>query len=210
MPKFSLKTLLVLTTIVALVVTLAVTQRELADKSSQLESYRNEMRYLSISDANKINAISIPGFGRKSWRWRIHLPKDRQFRLRLAFDDIPMNGLPENVPDKMFCDLPPGESLLSVSLVKENGEWGVGLYSETEGRQNFDFVAEASGKNTAWLDKRGGVSKKVAGSSSTLARPAKAPYILLSYRDALSPKPGETQTNPEPTDGVLVWIQESK
>ena len=112
MPKFSLKTLLMLIAIVALVVALAMTRTELIDKSNQLQSYLDEMRYLSISDHSKINAISIPGFGRNSWRWRIHLPADRKFRLRLAFDDIPMNGLPETAPDKVFCELPAGESIL--------------------------------------------------------------------------------------------------
>lgn len=210
MSKFSLKDLLMLIAVVALVVAYGMTTSELSETLKQLTALRNEMRYLSIEDEHAINAISIPGLGRRSWRWRLHLPEDRKFRLRLAFDDIPIDGLPEIAPDNMRCELPTGESILSAALVNENGEWGVHIYSETQGASNFDFIWDVTGRDAAWLEKRGGVSTRLAGSAGTRDGPADEPYVLLSLRNALSPQPGVTQTNPNPTDGVLIWIQESE
>ena len=208
MPKFSIWSLLLWLTIAALAVALVMARRELAEKTARLDTVLNEMRYLNIADDTQINAINIPGFGRKSWRWRIYLPGDRRFRLRVAFDDVPGRGIPANAPDNMICELPPGESILSASLNKVNDEWELGLHAETAGRQNFDFNTEVAGKRTEWLDKRGGCSLNLAGNSTTESGSPDQPFVLLNYRDGLSPRPGVTATNPNPTDGVMIWIQE--
>ena len=209
MPKFTLKTILIILTFVAMAVMLVMTRIELDEKSRQLETYRNEMRYLNIDDQTKIHAINIPGIGRKSWRWRIYLPPNRKFCLRAAFDNVPNRGLPENAPNFTMCDLSSGESILSVNVIKENDSWGLALYEEQNGRSTFDLVADINGAETDWLNKRGGCQESVAGRSSTLAAVADEPFILLSYRDGLSPKSGVTATNPNPTDGIVLWIEET-
>ena len=206
--KFSLKTLLLVLTLVALTVLLGVTRVELAEKTAQLKEYRDEMRYLDVEDETKIHAINIPGFGRKSWRWRIYLPPDRKFRLRVAYDDVPASGIPSNAPDLMMCELPPGESILTATVSNESGQWRLVLYSETDGNQNFDFATDVNGAKTDWLAKRGGCSVNVAGISSTVNAATDEPFVLVSYRDGLSPRPGVTATNPNPTDGVILWILE--
>lgn len=204
--NFSLGTLLLVFTIIALAVCLFVTRSELASKTAQLDSYRNEMRYLSIEDESKISVISIPAVGSKSWRWRIYLPKDQGFTLKVGFDDVPLYGLPAPAQRITRCNLPNGESILTASLVKENGQWGLALHSESDGNQNFSYVQKIVAKNSEWLEKRGGCSEHIAGASETEAGDGKLPFRLLSYRDGLSPAPGVTTTNPSPTDGVALWI----
>ena len=208
MRKFSLLTLLFAISIVALLVGLVVTRSELAVKSARLKELLQEMRFLDIDDPAKINAISIPGFGQKSWRWRLHLPPDRRFRIRVAFDDIPAQGLPVGSPDRMVCELPGGESILTASIVKNGDGWGLSLFSESDGQQNFDFVSDIQAANTKWLAKRGGCSQNLTGHSTTVDGNPNKPFILVSYRDGISPTPGVVATNPAPTDGVLIWIQE--
>ncbi|MEM7784582.1 MAG: hypothetical protein AAF623_14630, partial [Planctomycetota bacterium] len=165
--KFSLGTLLLILTVFALAVCLFVTRAELAKKTAQLDSFRNELRYLTIDDETKINVISIPAVGRKSWRWRIFLPQDHRFTLKVGFDDVPFNGLPLPAQRITRCELPSGESILTASLNKENGEWGLSLHSESNGTQNFSYVQEITAENTEWLDKRGGCSVQIAGDSQT-------------------------------------------
>jgi len=128
----------------------------------------------------------------------------------MAFDNVPLKGLPKNPPDNVQCELPVGESILSAAIRKETDAWGLALYSETNGSQNFDFTPDINGQNTAWLAKRGGCSQRVAGNSVTKIGDNGEPFILVSYRDGLSPRPGVTATNPNPTDGVILWIEEMK
>ena len=210
MTKFSIKGLLVFLTFIALGIALVLTQRELREKTTQLDSLLQESRYLKIVDDKMIHATNLPGFGQKSWRWRVYLPPDRQFRIRVAYDNVPANGIPDNSPDRMICELPAGESILTSNIVKENEKWFLALHSESNGVQNFDFTNDIKGTNTNWLSKRGGCSLHVAGDSLTEVESSNEPFVLLSLRNGLSPAPGVTAMNPNPTDGVVVWIEEIK
>ncbi|MEM6474074.1 MAG: hypothetical protein AAF802_31275 [Planctomycetota bacterium] len=207
MTKFGLKSLLLLLSFIALAIALVMSRMEIEELRNELVTYRNEMRQLTIEDENLIHAIQIPGFGRKAWRWRVYLPEDKEYRIRLAFDDIPQRGLPKSPPDNVFVNLPKGESILSASVVREGEGWGLSLRSETEGSQNFSFTTDIAGRDTKWLEKRGGCSQTVAGFSSTQTGEAEQPFTLLSFRDGLSPRPGVTMEDPNPTDGIQLWIQ---
>ena len=99
-PKFSLATLLVLVTIGCLLAALwATSQRldalraELAETRRELQKYRDELGYVTISDPNKAHATGIRTPGRLRWQWRVYVPKSRRFRLCAAARRIPANGV---------------------------------------------------------------------------------------------------------------------
>ena len=65
MNRFSLRDAFFTVALLALLLALIITRRQLRDMTRQVVSFRNEMRYLTIGDPNDIHAINIPAFGEK-------------------------------------------------------------------------------------------------------------------------------------------------
>jgi len=210
MQKFSLKSLMAIFVILTLAISLAVTRYELTETSRQIEQYHRDMRHLSIADGDAINAISIPGFGLNNWRWRIHLPENKRFELCWKFDRIPVDGRPESGHMGSTFPLPTGESILSASLIERDGEWQVAIYSEVDGESSHQTVVDIPSKNAEWLNKAVSKTKSKAGTFHTEEGPPDRPYVLLFYRSSNPPHSlGPRGVHLEPTDGVLIWIQEN-
>ncbi len=65
-------------------------------------------------------------------------------------------------------------------------------------------------KDSTWLARRGGNSvHQLAGERETEVHAADSPFVLLRFRKGLNPSPGVTSMNPQPTDGLLVWIEKA-
>lgn len=90
-PRFSLLTLALLMTIVALSVTVAMMYRELAPLRSEVARYRQELGLLTIDDAerDKIHAVAVESERENEWRYRIYLPEGKKYRLRKAVGMLP-------------------------------------------------------------------------------------------------------------------------
>ncbi len=208
MSKISLKGLLLLFAVVAMALSLFLTNNKLEQKTAELNTLLQESRLLSVDDEGKIHAINFPGFGKKSYRWRIHIPSERRFRLKVAFDRIPQDGIPIYPPNLLLYNLPSGEMVLTANIFKEEGKWFLAFVSESEGIRKVDVSMEITGQNTAWLDEGG--APMVAGHTSIQQESVGDPFVLLSYRALLSQTPTLRGIDPSPTDGVAVWIEEVK
>ena len=210
MPKFSILTLLLATTIFGLTVSLIFTNKRLAQKSSQLDSLLSEVRHLNIEDDNEIHVVNIPGFGENSWRWRIFLPNDRQFRLRSAYNNVPKLSLPSNPPDNYRCALPSGEFILTATIHESDGKWMLTFNAERNGNSKLTYKTNVRAKNTRWLEQSSGNPTYLAGQFESVARTPDKPFILLSHRNGFRPTPNTFTSDPNPTDGVMIWIQENE
>lgn len=216
MKRFSLANLLLFATIVALATALFITSSQLAKARIELSTLRNEMRVLDPSETDKMRAINVPAFGRNQWRWRIKLPENEKFVLRWAFDNIPADdSLPKNIdetynPPMFFApELPNDEFLLSIGALEEDGNWLLGVKTESvRGIGDMDFATEMKANDSSWLAKRGGNSiHKLTGQRKTEVNPIDSAFVLLRYRKGLSPTPGVSSMDPNPTDGILIWIE---
>lgn len=99
--RFSLRTLMLLTTFVAMAVSLLVStynNRRLARINESLAKenrrLRDEVGELSIEDESQLHAIRIPTDGYLDWTWRVWIPKGQEYRLRCVDGEVPEEGWP--------------------------------------------------------------------------------------------------------------------
>ena len=218
MKRFSLASLLLFAAVVALGTALLVTTSHLKAARAELSKLRNEIRILDPTEPEKMRAIEIPSFGRNQWRWRIKLPDSDKFVLRWAYNDIPKDGsMPGQVdprynpPQFVAPDLPNDEFILTIGAIKEENTWMLGVKTESTSLMGgMDFATEMQANDSSWLAKRGGNSiHALAGRKETAVNAIDSPFVLLRYRKGLSPSSGVTATDPNPTDGILIWIERS-
>jgi hypothetical protein len=218
MKRFSLASLLLFAAVVALGTALLVTTSQLKAARVELSKLRNDIRTLDPSAPDKMRAIEIPSFGRNQWRWRIDLPDSDNFVLRWAYNDIPIDrSLPGQVDPKynhpkfVAPKLPNDEFILTIGAINEENTWMLGVKTESASSMGgIDFATEMSANDSTWLSRRGGNSvHNLAGTKETAVNPVDSPFVLLRYRKGLSPSSGVTAMDPNPTDGILVWIERS-
>jgi len=211
-PRFSILTLLILTALVAVVLSHIQTSRELSRVRQNLTTARNELSYIDADDGSKIYAVALPTFGPTQWRWRIQLPATGKYRIRSSFSSkIPESGWPveSTFHDHAFLDsrgqpLPGGEPfILTVAVHKnESQQWVTTIQtpdrSETRRIENAPQWLEA-GSFIGW-------TYNVYGNNGTVSAAAADPLPILIYRKGKT-VPGGTTVEMQPTDGMLFWIE---
>lgn len=214
MTRFTLTNLLLQTALIGMATALFSTTSQLTKARAELLKLRNESRLLDPSEPNQMRAIQMPAFGRNQWRWRVDLPDDEQFVLRWAYNGIPFDKSLPKEADTSFRPpkLPSDEFLLSIAALQEDGQWMLGVSTQSDsGRGEVDFATPMNAKDSSWLSRRGGNSvHRLAGERETEVHPADSPFVLLRFRKGLTPSPGVTAMDPQPTDGILVWIEKAK
>ena len=213
MKRFSLASLFLLVALVALSTALFTTTSQLTNARAELIKLRNEIRVLDPSKPNQMRAIAIPAFGRNQWRWRVDLPDNEKFVLRWAYNGIPFDKSLPIEADSSFRPptLPSDEFLLSIAAVQEDGQWMLGVSTQsTSGVGEVDFTTPMNANDSTWLARRGGKSvDQLAGERETENHQVDSPFVLLRFRKALTPSSGVTEQDPQPTDGILVWIEKA-
>jgi hypothetical protein len=213
MPRFTLLTLLLFTTIVAGAISHLLTSRELARVKRALALVRKDLNYIDSASANDICAVALPTYGPMQWRWRIQLPTTGTYRLRSSVGMIPETGLPaeSEIHSDIFLDhngrpLPRGESiLLSVAIfADENKTWRI--VTETPERNLNLPIANAppwlaASHKMLWIS-------KIYGKSETVSCNATEPLYLLQNRKAISAPGGGFTADANPTDGILIWVEQ--
>ena len=102
--SFSIRDLFLVTVIVALAVGWFIEHRaasrlmgEKAGAEQEAKQLRDQLGHLTIADEKKLHAIAIAAdlaLAEKRWRWRLHFPSDRAFRVCCKFADLPESGVP--------------------------------------------------------------------------------------------------------------------
>ncbi len=119
-PRFSLLTLLLVTTLVALAITITLLMREIGPLRAEVKKLRDETGKLWIEDETKIHAIQLPSDeegSERTYKFRVSLPPGRKYMVCYATQDIPQDGIPK---------------ALSSDSVLSSSEWVVKVVFEPE------------------------------------------------------------------------------
>ena len=84
MPRFTLTSLLLLVTVLALACTLIVNNNQWREERAELEELRGIAGRLVVSDITQVHATPVPTTAPLTWRWQIYLPPDKRYRLAIG------------------------------------------------------------------------------------------------------------------------------
>jgi hypothetical protein len=209
--QFSLATLLWLTTLAACLVALWSMYRELRQARNELRAardevqvYRGEMGYLDVSDPNKVYAHGIRTVETNKWSWRVHVPDKPNYRLCVATKRIPAEGIPPC--NGSLSSLDSGEVLVDASAgASPDGKWRVTV--KVTKRSGLGSVAYTVGTDMNPL--AGATQGRSVDETSQECLNPGSPLVLLRWREAKK-RQGSVDWDPQPCDGIMIWIEEAK
>lgn len=204
-PRFSLTTLVLVTTIVAMGITVVTLWREVAPLRDEVERLRADAGVLDVGDQQLVHAIAGKTYQQKTFRWRVWCPAGKQVTVHIATHGIPVRGLTK----------PDGRLPLN-RLNQEAAEVEVTLGPETtlDGQVRWNLHSDGATYHvrvpedaTDWLLK--GATGWTGGPRHyTLVASPDEPLELMRNR-AYYDKSGQVPpaNPPELTDGLLVWLE---
>jgi len=141
-PRFSLLTLLLLTTIVAMVTALWQQHPRYAPLRDEVRKLRNEVGSLTVDDPTKPHAIEVETGEPNHWRWRVYIPEQGNYRVHCYGDHIPKNGIPKSTGSGISASLPSGEHRFDLWLapLEANREQLLVRFSRFNGLGTRSFV----------------------------------------------------------------------
>ena len=199
--RFSLLGLFALVTIVALSVSLYLTNSRLTTAQAEVQRLRRETGHLTIDDPQQVHVIAVPTTEDMHWRWRIYLPGGHDFGIyghRGTFDKqgLPSGGVEAlgsriggqsdpNLPREIILDISLDKTLEGNAClrVRENGVGSAAVYFDT--------------KLPTWLVDRMQV-ERIAAQRSVVATDVDTPLGLLRLDGIDNQGPSD--------DAVLIWI----
>ena len=220
-PRISILTALLLTTIVAMTITLVQFWREVAPLRSENKRLNEERGTLVIGDPSQLHAIRIPsrfaGEGRQSFR--VFVPPRQTYMAFVHVNSVPKAGLPEpkNFPDRamilgsfqgrLFGRLGPGEHQVTIKTVHRGGTADIALIIDS-------LDASANTPKDRWptvVPETYSVFGDGVG-EHTVANDGTTPFVLLRTRiQGVSRESlNVSYTTPEPDyplDGMMLWLE---
>jgi len=194
--RFSIRTLLLVTTIVALSITVVMLQREVGPLREEVARLRNEVGELNVGDLKKLHAIRIDTDSELEWKWRIWVPEGVSYRLRSNGGQIPKEGYPGQGGTMYLRE--PGEHVIRYLIRRDprNGHWNGSLHTQTGsvGKDHQPWV-EWSTRTSA----SGGVG------SSTQSFETDQPVEIIRHR--VSEKTDSSANIEDPAAGFVIWLE---
>lgn len=221
--RFSLLTLLLVTTIVAMGVTIFLQWRALEPMRRELKQLREENGNLWIEDPSKIHAIRGATDREFYYRFRVYVPQGRSYFTRYGSLDIPLEGTPKLGNRHL---LHPGENIITVrhqqSWDKDCDEplpsirfWGRVNdrgWSEMIFEHKNDWLVHQETNRSSYGVKSVGFSTEVfPEDESVILFSMRAQKVEQLVRDANgSPLSWSARDIAEPCDGYMLWIEPSE
>ena len=203
--RFSLLTLVLLTTIVALAISVAVLYRELSPLRAEVRQLRDEAGYLTIVDRSKFHAIAIQTGSPLVWKWRVWIPEGQtKVRLNTGVGEIPAANERNYPPETVWYSCDRNQELIFVVRVyyDVDGRWKLGLSGDTA----TPFTWYLSDAQVAALRDSSGMSHAGVGSSTTIFD-GDAPVVLLRQRTIPQDAWATGGVNPEAAGpGIFVCL----
>jgi hypothetical protein len=194
--QFGIGAVLVVTAIVALLLSNAVSLRRAHLAEQEVRTLRHEAGYLTIDDPTQIYVRSIPTNESMNWQWRLHLPDGFRFSICSCVGKIPLRGFDHYGSS---TPLKPGLQRILVSIRRNytgECEWSV-ICDE---RSERSILSDAE---VAWMpSKRFSIAQ--AGVDGDVHSPPEKPFELLRLND-LDSTNGAAPAG-SPGDGILVWL----
>jgi hypothetical protein len=134
--RFSLLTVFLLTTVVAMGIVIARLWREVGPLRAEVRQMRIDRGQLTIDNPTRAYGIQVRQYDKDLWRWRIYLPPGRQYSLHCLEGILPPRG---QMPIRQWLDSMPqrdnvsmisgsgldGERTWEASIKERNGLWTV-------------------------------------------------------------------------------------
>ena len=199
--QFSLRELFAAVTIVVLVVALWHTASRLDPLEREVQLLRNETGRLTIEDPDLVHAIEVPITGNYRWRWRIHLPQDRDYWLHSAEGAIPDSGLPAKGVGKSRSRIrgPHGPEFILDVAIEKNFD-GTHVLAARFGPHSTTLYSVTSDESLPdWFSGEAMVGWTTAGEGATESVAQGQPLVLLRLKSYPVTEPG---------DGVMIWVAE--
>jgi len=196
--QFSLKALVVSVVICALGLSLWTVSQRLRDVTAELRDQRHELGHLNVTDAEKINFITVPQHEDMKWRWRVQLPVGRKYNL--CFSTIGISDIDFPQPHcTLFVE---GGDEFTITVLchrDQRNNWKLTAMTTAGHTQNLGFLGPA---HHAWFEGQTTHSFSVGAQDQTTSANADGPAELLRLRIK--------DSNNAPTeDGLLVWITQA-
>ncbi len=194
-PRFSLRTLLLLTTIAALGVAVWKLGSEVVPMRAEVRRLRVEVGDLVVEDESKLYAIQAHTDSELTWKWRMWIPPGKSYRIRCVDGPVPKDGFTEGGGTIYLHSS--GEFWVAYRIRRNprDGKWYSSL-SHAEGGVGKDLQE--------WVEWRS-ISTETSGvGHMSVACDPDSPQVLIRHRVK---KIGEPNGFEEPTSGFMIWIE---
>jgi hypothetical protein len=206
--RFSLRSFFLFLIVACLIGSNLFTAREVNRLNEKLsESYRAneklqaELGLLVVTDPNKLHAVAVQTQESLTWRWRLHVPTGRRFRLFMATQEIPDNCLPTNHSSSGLVE---GDFTATAAIRKGHLDKWMFRVMYPSGSTGMAFSDERS----EWIVNHPGSSESQAGSNDSESTNPGETMVLLRFRVMQRAGDGSSSSVAEPCDGVMIWIAE--
>jgi hypothetical protein len=200
--RFSLLTILLVTTIVGLAVVVVMQWREVIPLRTAVRKLRDEVGALSIEDPTKIHAIQVRTDEKLLWKWRVWIPEGEIVDVHMLWGDVPRTGYPKS---RTSSRLEPGENWLTLKVVRDsaNGIWMAELNRRGGG------VSQSIPDEAAWFDWGGSVwfDGEGVGHSTRAETGHDRDFVLLRTRAAREADLVNRRPPDRPLPGFIVWLE---
>jgi hypothetical protein len=192
-PRFSLLTLLLMTTAVALMTTTLLLYRELAPLRREVRTLLEERGNLYIEDATEFQAMQVATPGRHHWRWRVRVPPRSEYLLHAHGGPVPKKGYLQGGGG---ISLAAGEHLVGYRIAQDDESWTGELYTA---QQSVAIAQHDWPGWTIWLALTGQVGFTTEKFSSDQL------VTLLRHRTSATANSPAAIEDPAP--GLLIWME---
>ncbi len=193
--RFSLLTVLLVTTIVGMAIVVVMQWRSLAPLRAEVRRLRNEVGDLSVDDPTKLCAIQVNTHDELTWKWRVWVPQGKVYRVREYGGEVPKEGYPEDGGTVWLRE--PGEHVVEYRIIRDprDDQWYGWLQTRSGG------VGKDAQPWVKWPSRRsstGGV-----GTTTQSFEPDRR-VELIRHRVSQA---GHNVPFEDPAAGFMVWLE---
>jgi hypothetical protein len=194
-PRFSLLTIFLCATIVALSLVIWRLYREIAPLRAENRELRKVTGELYVDDPTQFYSVQAPQPDKLTWRWRVWVPEGYRYGVRVARNSVPKEAFPSSAG--MIHSLEPGESTVTFRIFWDpKQEAWLGVVSLP--------TQSIEGMPMEWV-KWKQVSSSTAGVFATTAMAAPGDRVLL-IRHRVFDDVNDPQQTAEPAAGFMIWL----
>ncbi len=203
--QFSLLSILLLTVAIAVWLAYRRTLQETAQMRRELPSLREVARELIVADPERYAVVQHHQMSMADFRWRIHLPQGRPYKLALATHNISPNnsgslssGSVSSGPAAATCEISSGEHELELQKNRrEDQSWQVLVLVDGEVVMEKTLPEE-------WEPSMGSAGGSWV--SGSVQQDVEQPLVLFRRRFVIIDNTGIRRTPRYPSNGIALWI----
>ncbi len=192
--QWNLQTLLLLTAVVAVWAGYLRYGSEIPQLEQEIDAMKRMVRELVIEDPQKVAIVKLQELWMDDQRWDVYLPEG-SYALRLATREVGEEGL---APVAAEVPIPAGQHRLELRREEDGDGWQIVALVD-------DQPAIEAAEEPGWYPGRG-TEGSGAGSIST-QQAADLPLEVQRFRFPKVRNDGTYKAPPEPTEGLLLWIE---